>query len=87
MKKFLFFLFAFAVIAFPALAQTDTTGTGGGGFSLPANITLILGIALALYEVIIRFFPTVKNYSIIGWIITLIQAILPNRNASGPNHA
>jgi hypothetical protein len=86
MKKFIFFLLIFLSASLFLFAQTDTTGTGGGGFSLPANITMILGIALALYEVIIRFFPTVKNYSILGWVIKLIQTILPNRSAVGPNH-
>lgn len=88
MKKLIAF-FTLIFIAAISFAQdsTDTTGGGsGGGFSLPSGVVLILSIALALYEVIVRFMPTVKNYSIIGWVIKLIQTVLPNKSTTKTDH-
>lgn len=42
---------------------------------------------LALYEVVIRFFPTVKSYSLLSQIIAVIQVVVPDRNTEGGTHA
>jgi len=84
MKKVLSVIVLVA-LSIAALAQ-DTTTTGGGGFSLSPSILLILSLVVGLYEVIIRFIPTVGNYSIIGWIIALIQKVLPNKSTTKEDH-
>lgn len=36
------------------------------------NITDIVALILGVYEVVARVFPTVRDYSIISWIIKLL---------------
>lgn len=86
MKKFI--LFFILLLANVALFAQDSTGggSGGGGFTLSPTIVLILSLLLGVYEVVIRLIPTVKNYSIIGWIIKLIQTVLPNKSTTGEKH-
>lgn len=82
----LFFFALFLSLPFLVMAQdaTDSTGTGGGGlpFELPKNVVVILTVVLSIYEVIVRIMPTVKNYSIIGFLIKLIQTVIPNRTTT-----
>lgn len=88
MKKLLAF-FALISTSFIMFAQdsTDTTGAGSGGADLiPGNIKTILLVFLGVFEVVARFLPTVKNYSIIGWVIKLIQTFLPNRSTTAKPH-
>lgn len=86
MKKFI--LFFILLLANVALFAQDSTGggSGGGGFTLSPTIVFILSLLLGVYEVVIRLIPTVKNYSIIGWIIKLIQTVLPNKSTTGEKH-
>lgn len=74
----------FILMSFIALGQvdsTDSTGTGGipGEFELNPTVVLVLSAILGIYEVLARLIPTVKNYSILGWLIKLIQLLIPNR--------
>lgn len=81
MKKLIVFLSLILVSAF--LFAQDSTGSGGAtGFTLPSWAVTAGLIVLAVYEVAVRFFPTVKNYSVIGFIITLIQKIVPNKSVT-----
>jgi len=83
LSRILLMLFFFLGITVLLFAQ-DSTGTGdggGGGIVLGDKLILVLTAVLAIYEVIARLFPTVNNISIIGWLIKLIQVILPNRKA------
>lgn len=83
MKKLFSFLFAFLLIGLFCFSQ-DSTHTGTGGSSgLSPTLVWILSAVLAIYEVLARIIPTLKNYSIIGLIITLIQKILPNNSTTG----
>ncbi len=82
MKKIILFLILIVVSA--ALFAQDSTGSGDGGVSgLPAWVYTAGAIVLALYELVIRFFPTAANYSIIGFVIAIIQKILPNKSSTG----
>lgn len=92
MKRFIKFILspAFTVLLFilivtpVALFAQDSTGGGStAGFQLPSWATTAGLIILALYEVVIRFFPTAKSYSLLGFIITVIQKIIPNRSTTG----
>lgn len=86
MKKLMFFLFACFFIGIYAFSQdsTDTIGGGssGSGFHLSATIVWVLGIILAIYEILVRKIPTLKNYSILGFIIGFIQKIIPNNSVT-----
>lgn len=81
MKKLLLFL-SFTLIVVIVFAQDSTGGGSTGGFQLPSWALTAGAIILALYEVVIRFYPTAKNYSILGFIITVIQKILPNKSST-----
>lgn len=60
----------------------DSTATGAtGAATLPSWVPLVGSLLLGVYELVVRLVPTVKNYSIIGWVIKIIQLIVPN-NAS-----
>lgn len=80
MKKFIrsvtFLLFILICISVNA---QDPTG-GSGDFQLSETVILILTLITAIYEVVIRVLPTVKNYSIIGWIIRILQFLIPNKS-------
>ena len=88
-KAFFYFLsLAFMILLFlpvVILAQdstvVDSTGGGGGGGGLVLSPTLVLvgSIILGIYEVVVRYLPTAKNYSILGWLIKIIQVIVPNK--------
>lgn len=81
MKKLLFALIAILFISV-GFSQ-DSTATGGGTDSgLPAWFYIAGAAVLALYEVLVRYIPTLNNYSIIGVIIKAIKAVIPN-NAKG----
>lgn len=82
MKKVILFLIIIVVSA--AMFAQDSTGSGDGGVAgLPSWVYTAGAIVLALYELVIRFYPTAANYSIIGFIITIIQKILPNKSTTG----
>jgi len=81
MKRLIAFLFAILICAV-VFAQDSTGGGTSGGFQLPSWATTAGLIILAVYEVVARFVPTIKNYSIIGFIITVIQKIIPNKSST-----
>jgi len=43
----------------------------------------ILALVAALYEVIIRVYPTSKDWSILSMIISLVSFIIPNKSKGG----
>jgi uncharacterized membrane protein (Fun14 family) len=45
---------------------------------LKQNYMQIVLILVGLYEVIIRYYPTVANYSIIALVIEVLQFLIPN---------
>lgn len=52
---------------------------------IPAQYKPWIFFALGIYELATRLFPTVKNWSISGFIIRLYQKVIPNRNAETPS--
>lgn len=52
---------------------------------VPAQYKPWIWFALGVYELATRIFPTVKNWSISGFIIRIYQKYVPNRNASTPS--
>jgi hypothetical protein len=88
MKKFLVFLFLAALcFALPALAQ-DTTAVVEPTTTviIPGWVTTLLACLVAVYELVIGYYPTVGNYSLIDFIIKVIRLIVPNRKAGGGTH-
>jgi len=83
MKKLLFCLMAMPMFIV-SFAQ-DSTATGGGstGAGLPSWFYIAATAIIALYEVLARSIPTLKNYSILSVIIKALNAIVPNRKEGG----
>jgi len=68
-----------------ATSAQDTTAAGAAASAgLPSWLPLVGGIVVGIYELLARLIPTVKNYSILSAVISVIQAILPNKNAATP---
>jgi len=53
------------------------------GFFAKYGLELIIPILLAIYEVVVSFFPTVKNYSIISFGVRILRLMLPNKSKGG----
>ncbi len=52
------------------------------------SVTTHYGLfVLAMYELVIRFFPTVKSYSLLAEIIGLLNYLVPDNNLKGGTHA
>lgn len=79
-------LLAIAVLSWGFVLAQDTSAitATATSLSLPSWVPKVLAIAVTLYELIVRYFPTAKNYSITGGLIRLFQAVVPNRNSETP---
>lgn len=85
--RVLFIAFAVAAFVCPCLlyAQDSTSTIASGGVSgLPSWVYTAVPIVVGVYELLIRYIPTSKSYSIIGLVISVIQKIVPNNNSSTP---
>lgn len=63
-------------------AQSDSTSSGGiGGIvsKIPVWIPVVL---TGLYELLVRVVPTAKSWSILSFVMNLINWILPNKSAA-----
>lgn len=80
------FIFA-AHLTIWAQVPADSALAAGTGIAdlIPAGWWKYILSAYGIFEVIVRQFPTVKNYSPAGWAIKVFQAILPNKNANTPS--
>ena len=47
------------------------------------SIAIILTTIISLYEILARFIPTIKDISILSWIMKLIAYLLPNKKIGG----
>jgi len=73
------------VLICSSLFAQDSTGTGTPGTTtLPSWVPLVAAILVGIYELLARLIPTVKNISILGLLIKVIQAVFPNKNAAVP---
>lgn len=77
----IFLMFMPAFLFAQDTASQDTTSIIPG-FHPSANLKLIIAIVLVVYEGIARKIPTLKNYSIIGVIILILQKIFPNNSTT-----
>ena len=81
MSIFLAALFVYACV----FAQDSTSvSPSTGSFSLPSWAGPVAAVVYGIYEILIRYIPTAKNWSILGWVIKLIQTIIPNNNSQTP---
>lgn len=89
MKSFIKSLFVCSllmiVLVGSLFAQDSTAVVAAATSALPSWVPLVGTIVLGVYELLVRYVPTVKNYSIIGLVIRIIQAVIPNNNASTPS--
>lgn len=84
LKFFLSFFCAFCVCS-TLFAQDSAVAVVGGAPVFPSWVyTTLIPILVGVYELLIRYIPTVKNYSILGLVIKIIQTLIPNNNASVP---
>lgn len=89
MKSKLFFTLLLALVAsFFVTAQTPETPVAGTSFIeiIIQNVMTYGVFVLALYELVIRYFPTVKTYSILAEIIRLLDFLIPDNNTEGGTH-
>jgi hypothetical protein len=88
MKELKLYLLGFTitmVLGLIAKAQDSTVHLSiAGGITLPGWWKIALSILVGVYEIVVRYIPTVRNYSIIGWIIQIIQTLVPNKSVQGP---
>jgi TRAP-type uncharacterized transport system substrate-binding protein len=88
MKKLLFALVSIfcltAIFGLTATAQDTTVVTPGtGGFG---KVIYWIGGAIALYEVVARYVPTISSVSIVTWAMRLFKAIVPDRSTGTKPH-
>lgn len=81
-----FFILLVVALVCPSLlfAQDSTIVGLTPPVALPAWTGLAVKIAFGIYEVLVRYIPTSKNYSLIGWAFKVFQAIVPNNNSVTP---
>ena len=83
----LFFALVFCLTGLTVFAQAPADSVSINptfvGF-IPVNWKPYIIAAFGIYELIVRYFPTVKNYSIVGFFIKVFQVIVPNKNAATP---
>lgn len=53
---------------------------------IKTNAVILLWGLIALVEVVTRLTPTTKDDTILTWIKTILDAIIPNKSASGGTH-
>lgn len=79
------FIASALLMSIPIYAQDSAVVASGSGSGLPSWVPLVGTIVLGIYELLVRYLPTVKNYSIVGLVIKIIQAVVPNNNANTPS--
>jgi len=75
---------AILILWFPACAQDSTAVVAPVASGLPDWVVPAGGILLGIYELLVRYVPTVGNYSLLSGVIKIIQLIVPNRNSAVP---
>lgn len=84
MKKIFSLLVFFLSVTLIAFGQDTTavTGTGSTGGWISNNLTLVVTIIYGLYELVVRLVPTAKNWSILTYVMRLVQFLIPNKTDS-----
>lgn len=92
MKKVMkFFALAFLMLLSLSVfcqdtAAVDTTTVTSPGIIAGLSWTMILGIVVGIYEVLVRYIPTVSNISIVSFIMGLLKKLVPNKATDGSLH-
>ena len=86
MKKiFLIVAFITTITSQHSFAQ-DSTGVGTGGNSgvfFSENMVMWLTVTITVYELIVRLFPTVKNISLLSFVMNILTRCVPNKSPQG----
>jgi hypothetical protein len=55
-----------------------------GGISdwISTHLGLVITLVLSVYEILARVIPTIKNYSIISFIVKILNQLVPNQKTS-----
>lgn len=87
MKKYISSLILF-LLCCTVFAQADSTGTGivSTGNWLADNWEKLAAIAVGIYELVVRYFPTSKNLSILSIMMKIIQSLVPNKDKEGNDY-
>ena len=63
------------------VAPVEPVGTESG-ISVYSILTFLIGV----YELVVRLFPTTKNYSFISLVYSLLNYVVPNFKKNGGKH-
>jgi hypothetical protein len=86
MKKLIFSIL-FLSFAFFSFGQVDTLNTAVTGAEFfQVNAAVLAGVLISLYEIVIRVYPTAKNYSILSLLISFLKFAIPNRSTTEKNY-
>jgi hypothetical protein len=62
------------------LASPSSSG-GGSGFG--SVFSLWLPLAYTVYEAVVRYIPTLKSYSILTYLMRIINVLAPDKKDNG----
>ena len=85
MKKKIEFILTF-IFCFTTIFVFGQTGTTNPTNWIAENWEKIAAFTIALYELVVRFFPTANNWSILTIIMRIIRGLVPNFNQAGGAH-
>jgi hypothetical protein len=72
----------FVTVLFGQDSASVTIPISGGIADWIANhLGTVITILLAVYEVAARLIPTIKNYSIISIVVSILNQLVPNKKA------
>lgn len=97
-----YFATAFLVLSNALMAFADTLVHADSVVTITSDTTIVeqhsklaavgitmqnvLIILVALYEVVVRLYPTIKNYSLLSWVYKVLSLVLPNAKRNGGKH-
>ena len=83
MKKIILFMtFYFAVVCSAIAQAIDSLATSDNPITnlIPASWWGVVGMLIGGYEIIVRIYPTLKNYSIVHKAIEILQYLSKSAN-------
>lgn len=80
MRKFFLSLLLIVAVCIFAFAQTTPIEPGGMTWGI---ILMVLGVIAGIIEIALRLLPTDRDWSLLNFILKIINAIVPNRAKSG----
>lgn len=61
----------------------EEVGAGGLWDWIKLHWANFAAILLGIYELVVRYFPTVRSYSLLSWIVRILLYIVPDRAKDG----